>query len=131
MAVRTRVSSVAESRSNASLVVLAEDLPGGGDHLAAQALLAVEVAQRSQDAMDFAPGEPRARRHPELALHVVLRVEQHAARRLAVASGAARLLEIVFQRSGDVGMDDQPHVRLVDPHAEGVGRRDDPAARLR
>ena len=107
------------------LVVLAEDLAGGGDHLATQAPLPVQVAQRPQDAVDLAPGEPRARGHPELAFHVFLRIEQHAARRLPVASGAARLLKIVLQRPGDVGVDDQSDIGLVDPHAEGVRGRND------
>ena len=80
--------------------------------------------------MDLAPGEPRARRHAELALHVLRRVEQHAASRLPVTSGPPSLLEVVLQRSGNVGVDNQPHVRLVDPHAEGVGGRDDPQLAL-
>ena len=71
--------------------------------------------------MDLPPREPRAGRHAELALHVVLRVKQNAPRSLLVPSGAARLLEIVLQRAGDVGVDDQAHVRLVDAHPEGVG----------
>ena len=74
--------------------------------------------------MNLLPGKPRARGHAELTLYVVGRVEQHASRRRAVTSGPACLLEIVLQRTGDVGVDHQPNVRLVDAHAEGVGRRD-------
>ena len=106
------------------LLVLAQNLAGGGHHIAVEALLAVEVAERPKDAVNLLPREPRVRRHAELALHVVGRVEQHAARRLAVASGAARLLEVVLQRAGNVGVDHEAHVRLVDAHAEGVGRGD-------
>ena len=71
--------------------------------------------------MDLLAGEPRARRHAELSLHIVRRIEEHATRRVAITPGAARLLKIILQRTRYVGVDDQPHVRLVDPHAEGVG----------
>ena len=105
-------------------LVLTEYLAGGGYHVAVEALLPVQVAARPENAVDLLPGEPCARRHAELPLHVVRRVEQHAARRLPVPPGATRLLEIVLQRAGDVGVDHEAHVRLVDAHAEGVGRRD-------
>ena len=36
----------------------------------------------------------------------------------------ARLLQVVLQGAGDIGVDDQAHVRLVDAHAEGVGGDD-------
>ena len=36
----------------------------------------------------------------------------------------ACLLDVVFQGAGNVGVNDQPHVRLVDAHAEGVGGGD-------
>ena len=108
------------------LVVLSEDLSRRGLDLAVQALLLVHVAQRPQHAVDLTPREPGAGRHAELALHVVLRVEQDATRPLLVPSSAARLLEIVLQRAGDVGVDDQANVRLVDAHAEGVGGDDGP-----
>ena len=68
----------------------------------------------------------RARAQHELALGVLAAEQQHAAGGLAVASGPAGLLHVVLQRARDVGMDHQPDVRLVDPHAEGVGRGDDP-----
>ena len=105
------------------VLILAEYLTGGGHHLAVQTLLPVQVAQRSENAVDFYPGEARARRHAELTLHVVRRVQHHAACRFAVPAGAAGLLKIILQRARDVGVDDQPHVRLVYPHAEGVGGR--------
>ena len=60
-----------------------------------------------------------------LALDVVGDVEQHAAGGGPVASGAPGLLQVILERAGDVGVDDQPHVGLVDAHAEGVGRGDD------
>ena len=74
--------------------------------------------------MDLLPGKPRARRHAELALHIVGRVEQHAARRCAVPPCAPCLLEIVLQRTGDIGVDHQTNIGFVDAHAEGIGRRD-------
>ena len=51
--------------------------------------------------------------------------EQQAARGLAVASGAARLLVVGLERLGHGGVADGAHVGLVDPHAEGVGGDDD------
>ena len=74
--------------------------------------------------MYLSPGQPRAGRHPELALRVFGLVQQHATRRFAVTPGATGLLEIVLQRPRDVAVNDQPHVRLVYPHAEGIGGRD-------
>ena len=105
-------------------LVLAEDLAGRGYDLATQTLFPIQVAQRSQDAVDFPPGEPRICRQAKLSLHIVRRIEQHATRHLSVAAGAAGLLYVVLQRSRDVGVDHQPHVRLVDAHAEGIGSRD-------
>ena len=60
-----------------------------------------------------------------LAFDVVGGVEQHATRRRPVAPGPAGFLQVVFQRTGDVGVDDQAHVGFVDAHAEGVGGGDD------
>ena len=61
---------------------------------------------------------------PELPLNVVQCVEQYAARRLLVSSGAARLLQVVLQGAGNVGVDHKTHVRLVYTHAEGVSGDD-------
>ena len=52
------------------------------------------------------------------------RVQQIAAGRLAVAAGAAGFLVVRLERAGHGVVDDEAHVRLVDPHAEGVGRDD-------
>ena len=51
---------------------------------------------------------------------------RYALGRLAVAAGAPRFLIVRLERARHGVMDDQPHVRLVDPHAERV-RRDDRA----
>ena len=56
---------------------------------------------------------------------VAVGVEQDALAGQAVASGAARLLIVAFERLGQVVVHDQPHVGLVDAHAEGDGRHDD------
>ncbi len=60
-----------------------------------------------------------------LAFDVIGNVEQHAMRRRPVASGPPGFLQVVFQRTGDVGMDDKTDIGFVDSHAEGVGRGDD------
>ena len=67
----------------------------------------------------------------ELVREAVLEgVEQVAVRGLAVASGAAGLLVVRLERTRHRMMHDEPHVALVDPHAERV-RRDDRAHLLR
>ena len=53
-----------------------------------------------------------------------LGVEQHAAGRLLVPSRSSRLLQVVLQGSGNVGVDHEAYVRFVDAHAEGIGGGD-------
>ena len=43
----------------------------------------------------------------------------------AVASGTAGLLVVAFDALGDVVVDDETHIGLVDAHAEGDGGHDD------
>ena len=64
------------------------------------------------------------RRQAELPLHIVRGVEQHAAGPVSVPTGAPGLLQVVLQGAGNVGVNHQAHVRLVDAHAEGVGGDD-------
>jgi hypothetical protein len=85
-----------------------------------------QAPQRLQNRDDFAMVETRPRRHRELTLHVARGVQQHTARRRSVAPGATRFLQIVLERTRDVGVHHQAHVRFVDAHAERV-RRDDRA----
>ena len=47
--------------------------------------------------------------------------EEHAARRIAVAARAARLLIVAFEVARQVVVDHRAHVGLVDAHAEGDG----------
>ena len=108
------------------VLVLAQHLAGGGYHLTVRALPAVQLPQRPEHAVNLSPGQPGAGRHPELPFHVVLVVEQHAPGRFLVPSGAARLLQVVLQGAGNVGVDHEAHVGLVDAHAEGVGGDDGP-----
>ena len=58
-------------------------------------------------------------------------MEQDAAGGLAVATGAPGLLNVVLERAGDVGVDDETNVGLVDPHAEGVRCRYDAEVAVR
>ena len=62
-------------------------------------------------------------RHPPVAEEVPGARQQHALGRQAVAPGAARLLLVVLERARQVRVDDEAHVRAVDPHAEGDRRR--------
>ena len=45
-----------------------------------------------------------------------------AAFRFAVAPGASGLLVVGVEGVGDIGVEDEPHVLFVDPHAERAGR---------
>ena len=108
------------------VLILAQNLPGGGHHLPLGALPPVQVPQRLQDAVNLLAREAGTGGHAELALHVLLGVEQHAPGRLLVPSGPARFLQVVLQRPGNVGVNHQPDVGLVDAHAEGVGGDDGP-----
>ena len=58
-------------------------------------------------------------------LDVLLAVEGYAAALAAVAAGAAGFLIIALKALGDVVVDDEAHVGLVDAHAEGDGGHDD------
>ena len=60
----------------------------------------------------------------ELDVAVLGQVEEHAARRLAVAAGAAGFLVVGLERARQVVVEDEADVRLVDPQAEGVGGDD-------
>ena len=100
------------------------DLARSGHHLSG--FLPVHPAQRLQDRTDFVPRQTRPGRERELALHVFGVEEQDAAGRLPVAAGASRLLQVVLERARNVPMHDEPNVWLVDAHAEGIGRSDDP-----
>ena len=53
------------------------------------------------------------------------RVDEDALGLQPIASGASRFLLIVFRRPRRTRMDDEPHVRPIDAHAEGDGRDDD------
>ena len=53
-------------------------------------------------------------------------VKEHAARRRAIPAGAASLLVIRLGRCRHCPVHDEPHRRLVDPHAECAGCHDHP-----
>ena len=61
---------------------------------------------------------------------IARRVKQATLGFEAIATGPAAFLLIVLQRLGQAGMNHVPHIRLVDPHSEGDGRHDCPAAVL-
>ena len=76
---------------------------------------------------DRAQGLPVRRPGGEEApqAEVLLAVEQQGQRGLAVTTGASDLLVVRVQRLRDVGVNHEPHVRLVDAHAEGRRRDHD------
>ncbi len=96
---------------------------GGEDHIAFP--VPFGLAKSPQDPGDVLSIQPGQSRQPELGLYVLLVIEQDAFGVEAVAAGPSRLLYVVFQGSGDVQVDHQPHILFVDAHAEGVGGADD------
>ena len=52
--------------------------------------------------------------------------QQHAGSGSPVATGPPDLLIIGLQTSRNVEMDDQPDIRLIDTHAEGIRRSQNP-----
>ena len=85
----------------------------------------VEAAEEFVDAVDRVRRRILVLDEHFLEEAVARRVEQHALRRLAVATGAAGLLVVGFERPRQVEVDDRADVGLVDAHAEGVGGDDD------
>ena len=106
--------------------IFGKNFAGRGDDFPAAALLAVQLADGAQDGLDFALRQPAMGREAELPLHIIRRIQEDTAGGLLIATGAAGLLHVVFQRARNVGVQDQPHVGLVDAHAEGVGGDHDP-----
>ena len=123
-AVRTRVSSVAESRSNTFSSSSPRISPAVATTSPAKRFFRSRLRRALRIPWISSRDEARARRHAELALDVVRRIEKNATRRIAVAPGAAGFLQVILQRARYVGVDHQPHVRLVDPHPEGIGGHD-------
>ena len=103
---------------------LAHDLARGGNHLAGSVLF--HPAQRFQDRADFVPGQTRAGGERELPLYIVSGEQKHAICRRLVTACAARLLQIILQRSWNIAMHDETDIGLVYAHAKGVGRGDHP-----
>ena len=60
-----------------------------------------------------------------VAVEVGLGVEQHAARLLAVTASAADLLNVAIHGERQTGVNDEPHIRLVDAETERIGRNHD------
>ena len=61
---------------------------------------------------------------PLVRKSILVRVQEDAARRPAVATRAAGFLIVRLQRPRHGVVQDEPHIRLVDAHAEGIGRDD-------
>lgn len=57
-----------------------------------------------------------------VSVEVRLRVEQHAARLPAITTGAADLLNVAVHGERQAGVNDEPHIRLVDAETKRVGR---------
>ena len=52
---------------------------------------------------------------------VALRIKEHGVCFLPVASGTSGFLEISFGRIGEIDVNHQTHIGLVDAHAERIG----------
>ena len=90
----------------------------GGDVVA---LAAGAPHQRLRQALEVAVVHSRALDEEHVQALVPALREQQRARRPPVAPGPAGLLVVGLHGAGDGGVGHRPHVRLVDPHAEGVG----------
>ena len=103
---------------------LPRDFEGAAGHLRA---LAGEGLDGAPDLLDFAQAQLGLVEQDEVLVQVLVAVEHVAlGGGLRVAAGTAGLLDVVFERVGDVVVHHQAHVLLVHAHAEG-GRGDDGA----
>ena len=60
-----------------------------------------------------------------VAVKVGLGVEEYAARLFAVTAGAADLLHVAVHGERQTGVNDEPHIRLVNAETERIGRNYD------
>ena len=102
------------------ILALNQYLAGSGHDLTAKTFLSIQSAQGSQNAVNLTASEPRASGHSELSFHVFLGVEHHAARRLLIPPGPPRFLQIILKRTRHIRVNNKPHVRFINTHAEGV-----------
>ena len=84
-----------------------------------------DVADTAEELADLPLVEHRLATQAKLALDILFVEDQDALCGIAVPAGPTGLLQIILQRGWNIGVDDEPHILLVDPHAEGVGRADD------
>src|SRR5690348_9431274 len=101
---------------------------GGGDAAGARAsggAGADEVASGGVDGAQRLDGQLVAADVAAQGGDVASGGEERAARGAAVASGAAGLLSVGFERAGKLVVDDEAHIGLVYAHAEGDGGDDD------
>ena len=109
----------------ADFVLFAEEELARRDHDDVLAQPILPLADGLEHADEVAMRQARACRQGELGFHVLLVVQQHAACSGTVPPGASRLLEIVLEGAGDIGVHHEANIGLVDTHPEGVGRHDD------
>ena len=91
--------------------------------------LIAEDFDRSEDALHFFDVGILAGEEVVLHARIAHAVDEDAARRQAVAAGAARLLRVGLERARQIVVHDEADVRFVDAQPERVGR-DDRADRL-
>ena len=92
--------------------------------LAANGHLA-DTADRVVDRLHFLRRGVRSLDKCFLRLRIRLPKEKHRVGTRSVPTRPTRLLVVGFQRGRQVGMQDEPHVGLVDPHAECIRRDHD------
>ena len=81
----------------------------------------VHVLQRIPDVGEDRFGRVVGLDQPLLGKNVRMVEEEHRARLASVAARPPDLLVVGFHRARDVAVRDKADVRLVDPHAKGVG----------
>ena len=87
-------------------------------------VLSLMLPQRPQNLRDFAPPQPVHPVEVELPVRIVVVEQQDAVGLPAIAPRPACLLDVVFNRSGHVTMDNHSHVLFVHAHAKRIRCRD-------
>jgi len=100
-------------------IFIAQQFLGGNDDLIVLVLFA--APQAFQDSLDFIFSDLGYGAHLKLGFGIVGRIQQDAMGRCQIASGAAGLLQVVFQRSRKIVVQHQPDIAFVDPHAKRIG----------
>ena len=100
-------------------VIIPYQLIAGDDNLSFSVFLL--PAQRPQDSGHIFLGHFRIRAQLKLPTDILRVVQQNTAGRFQVPPGPSGLLNVIFQGTGDIIVQHEPDILLVDAHAKGIG----------